>query len=115
MNFAEYLIKDFQSDTKIKSIKFFRSSGAYGYIAWLTIISFYLKKTPLTIEHLVGAVESYASRRTILDFLNRGFDSGFIEKKNSVKDKRKILLEPTKITLVEFNEWSMGFISNIRP
>ena len=31
MNFAEYLIKDFQNDTKIKSIKFFRSNGAYGY------------------------------------------------------------------------------------
>ena len=89
MNFAEYLIRDFQGDTKIKSIKFFRSSGAYGYIAWLTIISFYLKKTPLTIEHLVNALESYASRRTILDFLNKGFDSGFIEKKNSLKDKRK--------------------------
>jgi hypothetical protein len=115
MNFADYLINDFKGDTKIKSIKFFRSSGAYGYIAWLTIISFYLKKTPLTIEHLVDAVEFYASRRTVLDFLNRGYDSGFIDKKNSFEDKRKIFLEPSKITLVEFNEWAMEFTSNIRP
>ena len=113
MNFADYLIKDFKGDTKKKSIKFFRSSGAYGYIAWLTIISFYLKKTPLTTEHLVNSVELYASRRTALDFLNRGFDSGFIDKKNSSKDKRKIFLEPSKITLVEFNEWAMEFTSNI--
>ena len=98
MNFAEYLIKDFQSDTKIKSIKFFRSSGGYGYIAWLTIISHYLKKSPLTIEKLVIALEFYASRRTILDFLNKGFESGFIDKKNSFEDKRKIFLEPSKIT-----------------
>ena len=113
MNFADYLIKDFKGDTKKKSIKFFRSIGAYGYIAWLTIISFYLKKTPLTTEHLVNSVELYASRRTVLDFLNRGFDSGFIDKKNSSKDKRKIFLEPSKITLVEFNEWAMEFTSNI--
>ena len=115
MNFADYLINDFKGDTKIKSIKFFRSSGAYGYIAWLTIISFYLKKSPLTIEHLVGAVEFYASRRTILDFLNKGFESGFIDKKNSFEDKRKIFLEPSKITLVEFNKWAGEFTSNIRP
>ena len=113
MNFADYLIKDFKGDTKKKSIKFFRSSGAYGYIAWLTIISFYLKKTPLTTEHLVNSVELYASRRTALDFLNRGFNSGYIDKKNSSEDKRKIFLEPSKITLVEFNEWAMEFTSNI--
>ena len=115
MNFAEYLINDFQGDTKIKSIKFFRSSGAYGYIAWLTIISFYLKKDSLTIEHLVNALESYASRRTILDFLNKGFDGGFLEKKNSSKDKRKVFIEPTKITLLEFQEWSVTFTSKIKP
>ena len=115
MNFADYLIHDFKGDTKIKSIKFFRSNGAYGYIAWLTIISFYLKKTPLTIEHLVDAVEFYASRRTVIDFLNKGFDSGFIDKKNSSKDKRKVFLEPSKITLVEFNEWEVEFTSNIQP
>ena len=115
MNFAEYLIKDFKGDTKIKSIKFFRSNGAYGYIAWLSIISSYLNKAPLSIEQLVVTLEPYASRRTTLDFLNRGFESGFVEKKNSVYDKRKTLLEPTKITLVEFNEWAMEFTSNIRP
>ena len=115
MNFAEYLINDFQGDTKIKSIKFFRSSGAYGYIAWLTIISFYLKKDSLTIEHLVNALESYASRRTILDFLNKGFDGGFLEKKNSSKHKRKVFIEPSKITLLEFQEWSVTFTSKIKP
>ena len=115
MNFADYLIKDLNGDTKIKSIKFFRSSGAYGYVAWLTIISSYLNKSPLTIEQLVKTLEPHASRRTILDFLNKGFDSGFIEKRNSISDKRKTLLEPSKITLVEFNEWSLNFISNIRP
>ena len=30
-----------------------------------------------------------------------------------IKDKRKIFLEPSKITLVEFNEWAMEFTSNI--
>lgn len=115
MNFAEYLIKDFKGDTKVKSIKFFRSNSAYGYIAWLTIISYYLNKSPLTIEKLVTTLEPYGSRRTILDFLNKGFDSGFLEKKNSIVDKRKFHLEPSKITLVEFNSWAMEFTSNIRP
>jgi len=115
MNFAEFLINDFKGDTEIKSIKFFRSNGAYGYIAWLTIISTYLNKTELTSEKLVVSLESYASRRTVLDFLDKSFKKGFIEKKSSAKDKRKTLLEPSKITLVGFNEWSLEFISNVRP
>ena len=115
MNFAEFLINDFRGDTKIKSIKFFRSNGAYGYITWLTVISSYLNKTELTSEKLVITLEPYASRRTVLDFLDRSFKNGFIEKKNSANDKRKTLLEPSKITLVEFNDWSLEFISNVRP
>ena len=115
MNFAEFLINDFKGDSKLKSIKFFRSNGAYGYITWLTVISSYLNKTELTSEKLVIILEPYASRRTALDFLDKSFKNGFIEKKSSANDKRKTLLEPSKITLVEFNEWSLEFISNLRP
>ena len=115
MNFAEFLINDLKGDSKLKSIKFFRSNGAYGYITWLTVISSYLNKAELTSEKLVITLEPYASRRTVLDFLNKSFKNGFLEKKSSSNDKRETLLEPSKITLVEFNEWSLEFISNLRP
>ena len=36
---AKYLISDLNGDWSKPSIKFFRSSGAYGYIIWLTIIN----------------------------------------------------------------------------
>ena len=70
---ASFLIKDLEGDWSKPSIKFFRSNGAYGYVIWLTIINSFLKKE-ITIEKLVGNVEKYASRRTVLDFINKGVE-----------------------------------------
>ena len=42
---AKYLISDLEGDSLKSSIKFFRSSGAYGYILWLTVVdNFYSEK-----------------------------------------------------------------------
>ena len=69
---ARFLINDLKGDWSKPSIKFFRSNGAYGYIIWLTIIDCHFKKKKISIEKLVINVEKYASRRTILDFINKG-------------------------------------------
>ena len=110
---AKYLILDLKGDWSKPSIKFFRSSGAYGYIIWLTIMNAHFEKIDLTIEKTVNDVENYGSRRTALDFINKAADANFIKKINSVQDRRKILIQPTEITIKEFSEWSKEFIEGI--
>ncbi len=110
---AKYLINDLKGDWSKPSIKFFRSNGAYGYIIWLTIVNCNFEKKDLSIERLVSDVASYASRRTILDFINKGVEANFIEKINSSKDKRKILIKPTNNTIKEYSEWSNEFVKSV--
>ena len=110
---AKYLISDLRGDWSKPSIKFFRSNSAYGYIMWLTIIDCYYEKRKITIEKLVSDLEIYASRRTIIDFINKGVEANFIIKKNSTDDKRKILVEPSDTTIKEYEEWSNEFIISV--
>ena len=110
---AKFLISDLQEDWSKPSIKFFRSSGAYGYIVWLIIIDAYFEKREITVETLVLEVEKYASRRTILDFIQKGVEAKFLSRIESNEDKRKTFIEPSEITIQEYNEWSREFIKNI--
>ncbi len=110
---AKYLISDLQEDWSKPSIKFFRSNGAYGYIIWLTIMDAYFDKREIAIEILVSKVERYASRRTILDFIQKGGEAKFLNKIESINDKRKTFIEPSEITIQEYKEWSEEFIKNI--
>ena len=110
---ARFLINDLKGDWSKPSIKFFRSNGAYGYIIWLTIINCYFEKKEISIEKLVTDVEAYASRRTVLDFISKGVEGKFINKKNSIEDKRKTLIKPTDITIKEYSEWSKEFVKSV--
>ena len=110
---AKFLISDLQEDWTKPSIKFFRSSGAYGYIIWLTILDVYFDKREIAIEALVSKVEKYASRRTILDFIQKGVEAKFLSRTESNEDKRKTFIEPSEITIQEYKEWSEEFIKNI--
>jgi len=110
---AKFLISDLQKDWSKPSIKFFRSSGAYGYIIWLTIINSYYEKRGIAVETLVLKLEKYASRRTILEFIQKGVKAKFLSRIESNEDKRKTFIEPSEITIQEYNEWSKEFIKNI--
>ena len=110
---AKVLISDLQEDWSKPSIKFFRSNGAYGYIIWLTIINSNFEKKDLSIEKLTIDVASYASRRTIIDFISKGVEAKFIKKINSTEDKRKTLIKPTDITIKEYSEWSKEFVKSV--
>ena len=110
---AKFLISYLQDDWSKPSIKFFRSSGAYGYIIWLTIIHGYFEKKEISIEILVSEVKKYASRRTILDFIRKGVEAKFINKIESIKDKRITFIKPSKHTIQEFEEWSIEFRKSI--
>ena len=110
---AKYLIFDLQEDWSKPSIKFFRSSGAYGYIIWLTLIDAHFEKRKMTTESLVLKLEKYASRRTILDFIQKGVEAKFLSKIESNEDKRKTFIKPSENTIQEYKEWSREFIKNI--
>ncbi|MDC1236212.1 hypothetical protein N8Z82_00040 [Pelagibacteraceae bacterium] len=110
---AKYLISELREDWSKPSIKFFRSSGAYGYIIWLTIINNYYEKRRINIEILALELEKYASRRTILNFIQKGVEGKFLSRIESNEDKRKIFIEPSEITIQEYNEWSREFIKNV--
>ena len=110
---AKYLISDIQNDWLLPSIKFFRSNNIYGYIMWLTIINYYFKKELVSIELIVKSLEKYASRRTVLSFINRGVGAGYIIKKNDISDMRKTFIEPSEITIQEYEDWSKEFIKNV--
>ena len=110
---AKFLIEDLQGDWSKPSLKFFRSNDAYGYVIWLTLMYSYSEKENVSIETIIKKVENYASRRTIIDFINKGVEANFIIKKNSTDDKRKILIEPSDITIKEYEEWSNEFIKRV--
>ena len=110
---AKYLISDLEGDSSKPSIKFFRSSGAYGYVLWLTVLDNFYSKQNMTIDELITKLEKYASRRTILDFIYKGVDAKFLEKKIFSDDKRKVLIKPTNITIKEYVDWSECFIKSI--
>tara|TARA_B110000027_G_C16086977_1_gene286493 strand:+ start:890 stop:1237 length:348 start_codon:yes stop_codon:yes gene_type:complete len=113
INLAKYLLWEFQEGSEQKSIKYYRSHGAYGYIIWLTVILEYLKKRSITIDELVLASKKYASRRTVVDFIKDATDAGYLIKKISSDDRRKIFIEPSAITISDYSKWSSNFISNI--
>ena len=110
---SKYLISDLKGDWSKPSIKFFRSNGAYGYIMWLTIINYYFEKKNISIEKLVNDLETYASRRTVIDFINKCVEAKFVRKINSTEDKRITLIEPTDITIKEYSEWSSEFVKSV--
>ena len=110
---AKYLISDLREDWSKPTIKFFRSSGAYGYIIWLIIIDAHFEKRKIAVETLVSEVQKYASRRTILDFIQKGVEAKFLSKMESNEDKRKTFIKPSEITIQEYNEWSIDFIRNV--
>ena len=110
---ANVLINDLLGDWSKPSIKFFRSNGAYGYMIWLILMNKHFEKKNISIEELVTSVATYASRRTVIDFINKGVERKFIKKINSVEDKRKNLIEPTNVTIKEYSDWSTEFVNNI--
>ena len=80
---SKYLISDLKGDWSKPSVKFFRSNGAYGYVIWLTIINCNFEKKNISLELLVDDVKSFASRRTIIDFINKAVEAKFIKKISS--------------------------------
>ena len=111
---AKFLINDLERDWTKPSIKFFRSNNAYGYIFWLTLMNAYYENNNLSTETIILKLIKYASRRTILDFIDKGVKAKFIEKKSLLPDKRVKIITPSESTINEYEDWSKEFVESIK-
>ena len=113
IDLTTYLLKEFTEDSTYISIKFFRSNKSHGYVAWLLIMKNYFEGKECSVDDIVKITEKYSSRRSVVSFLDSGQKKGFLEKVTSSTDKRKVIIIPTKISIVDFEEWSDKFKKSI--
>ena len=86
IKFTKYLLKEFQFE-RAKSITFFRSHKAYGYILWLKLMESYFSNKKISTEKFIEIGSKYASRRTVNKLLTKADKLNFIEKVVSKKIK----------------------------
>jgi len=110
--FTKYLLKEFQTE-RSKSIAFFRSHKAYGYILWLKLMESYFSNKKISTEKFIEIGSKYASRRTVNKLLSKADKLNFIEKVVSKKDKRIIYILPSKISVAEYTDWANKFLKSI--
>ena len=82
--------------------------GPTHYKLWLYIIDNYINKIETTSESLMVYLSKNASRKTISVVLTELEDEQLIIRKKSLSDNRIVLIEPSQVTIQEFNQWIQG-------
>ena len=108
--YASVLLKDFKEKKNLFSINKFRK-GPNHYKLWLLILDNYLNKIDTTTESIMVFLSKNASRKTISLILTELENEQLIIRKKSISDNRITLIEPTQLTIQEFNEWIQTFKS----
>ena len=106
--YASILANDFNEKKDLLSINKFRK-GPIHYKLWLLILDNYLNKISTTSESIMVYLSKNASRKTIGLILTELENEQLIIRKKSMSDNRIILIEPTQLTIQEFNEWIQIF------
>ena len=73
----------------------------------------YYENNTLNVEVLARKIEKEASRKTVIDFIQKGIDAGFIERIKSVEDGRRYSITPSTITVKDFESWAINFKKNV--
>ena len=102
--YASILANDFNEKKDLLSINKFRK-GPMHYKLWLLILDNYLNKINTTSESVMVHLSKNASRKTISLILTKLEIEQLIIRRKSISDNRIILIEPTQLTIREFNEW----------
>ena len=102
--YASILAYDFNEKKNLLSINKFRK-GPIHYKLWLLILDNYLNKISTTSESIMVHLSKNASRKTISLILTKLENEQLIVRTKSLSDNRIILIEPTQLTIQEFNEW----------
>jgi len=110
--YASILANDFNEKKKLLSINKFRK-GPIHYKLWLLILDNYLNKISTTSESIMVHLSKNASRKTISLVLTELEKDQLIIKTKSISDNRITLIEPTQLTIQEFNEWIQEFKSEL--
>ena len=110
--YASVLAHDFDYKKKLLSINKFRK-GPLHYKLWLLILDNYFNKIETTSESVMIHLSKNTSRKTISTVLTELEDEKLVIRKKSMSDNRIILVEPTQLTVQEFNEWIQGFKSEL--
>ena len=102
--YASILANDFNYKKNLLSINKFRK-GPIHYKLLLLIFDNYLNKISTTSESIMVLLSKNASRKTISLILTELVNEQLIIRTKSISDNRIILIEPTQLTIQEFNEW----------
>ena len=106
--YASILANDFDEKKDLLSINKFRK-GPIHYKLWLLILDNYLNKISTTSESIMVHLSKDSSRKTISLILTELEKEQLIIRTKSISDNRIILIEPTQLTIQEFNEWIQTF------
>ena len=108
--FITFIKSDFEnSNSKYKSIKFFRSNIILIFIWFWTLEKMY-NKSILNIEQLIDDIpRGFGSRPTIFKFINVAIKKKYLLKISDVSDKRKFKLKLSQQSIEEFERWAQGF------
>jgi len=110
--YASILANDFNEKKDLLSINKFRK-GPMHYKLWLLILDNYLNKISTTSESIMILLSKNSSRKTISLILTELENEQLIIRMKSISDNRIILIEPTQLTVQEFNEWIQTFKSEL--
>jgi hypothetical protein len=110
--YASILANDFNEKKDLLSINKFRK-GPMHYKLWLLILDNYLNKISTTSESIMILLSKDSSRKTISLILTELENEQLIIRTKSISDNRIILIEPTQLTIQEFNEWIQIFKSEL--
>ena len=110
--YASILANDFNEKKNLLSINKFRK-GPIHYKLWLLILDNYLNKINTTTESIMVLLSKNSSRKTISLILTELEKEQLIIRTKSISDNRIILIEPTQLTVQEFNEWIQTFKSEL--
>ena len=110
--YASVLADDFDEKKNLLSINKFRK-GPLHYKLWLLILDNYFNKIETTSESVMVHLSKNASRKTISLILTELENEQLIIRMKSISDNRITLIEPTQLTVQEFNEWIQTFKSEL--
>ena len=110
LKLLENLEKDLDiSDSRFETVKFFRKDITCVCVWFIVLITYY-KKTKVTPEVILNKIpKEYASRVTIFKILNDAVKKKYFSKEIDINDKRNFIISPTKVTIEEFEKWSLIF------
>ena len=95
---------------KFSSVKFFSKDKIYFNLYLAILENYYSHEHEQSIEKIIKSVSNKeVSRPTIFKVIDLSLSKKFITKEKNKNDKRKYTLQPSALTIKEFEEWAKLF------